>query len=160
MRKLKYDCLSWEHISNGYVNPWDLLNNFCFYVLTQKLLFVIKESRNKTWKREMPPASCTRPSEMEVRPCILRAATLPGWGCNTRRVAQLTFEVVLQALGIEIDSTPVSSIPLADYKDDLYTFEDDSEDNLYPWKTTSIDENCANKTKSPIITGKEDTEQQ
>ena len=47
-----------------------------------------------------------------------------------------------------------------DYKDDLYTFEDDSEDNLYPWKTTSIDENCANKTKSPIITGKEDTEQQ
>ena len=41
MRKLKYDCLSWEHISNGYVNPWDLLNNFCFYVLTQKLLFVM-----------------------------------------------------------------------------------------------------------------------
>ena len=41
MRKLKYDCLSWEHISNGYVNPWDLLNNFCFYVFTLKLLFVM-----------------------------------------------------------------------------------------------------------------------
>ena len=47
-----------------------------------------------------------------------------------------------------------------DYKNDLYTFKDDLEDNLYPWKMTSIDENCANKTQWPIVTGKEDTEQQ
>ena len=35
-----------------------------------------QESRTKVWRGERPPASCTRPSEMEVRPCILRAATL------------------------------------------------------------------------------------
>ena len=41
---------------------------------------------------------------------------------------------------------------LKDYKDDLHW--------KMTWKMTSIDENCANKTQWPIVTGKEDTEQQ
>ena len=28
-------------MSNGYVDPWDMLNNFCFHVYTQKWVFVI-----------------------------------------------------------------------------------------------------------------------
>ena len=28
-------------MSNAYVDPWDMLNNFCFHVYTQKRVFVI-----------------------------------------------------------------------------------------------------------------------
>ena len=29
------------HMSNAYVDPWDMLNNFCFHVYAQKWVFVI-----------------------------------------------------------------------------------------------------------------------
>ena len=32
MCRLKSDCLSCCHMSNAYVDPWDMLNNFCFHV--------------------------------------------------------------------------------------------------------------------------------
>ena len=28
------------HMSNAYVDPWDMLNNFCFHVYAQKSLFI------------------------------------------------------------------------------------------------------------------------
>ena len=28
------------HMSNAYVDPWDMLNNFCFHVYAQMSLFV------------------------------------------------------------------------------------------------------------------------
>ena len=27
-------------MSNAYVDPWDMLNNFCFHVYAQKSLFI------------------------------------------------------------------------------------------------------------------------
>ena len=28
------------HMSNAYVDPWDMLNNFCFHVYAQMLMFM------------------------------------------------------------------------------------------------------------------------
>ena len=33
--------LSYCHMSSDYVDHWDMLNNFCFHVYAQKLLFMI-----------------------------------------------------------------------------------------------------------------------
>ena len=49
MCKLKNNCLSCCHISHvtchmsnayAYVDPWDMLNNFCFHVYAQMSLFM------------------------------------------------------------------------------------------------------------------------
>ena len=52
--------------------------------------------------------------------------------------------VFISILSREMFKSSILSIP---FTDDLYTFKDDLEDNLYPWKMTSIDENCADKTQ-------------
>ena len=76
------------------------------------------------------------------------------WGLKFDIFSIPNFLATFYVLGSPIEND------LKDYKDDLYTFKDDLEDNLYPWKMTSIDENCADKTQWPIVTGKEETEQQ
>ena len=43
-------------MSNDYVDPWDMLNNFCFHVYAQKSLF-IGENYNAFLQLLHPPPS-------------------------------------------------------------------------------------------------------
>ena len=42
------------HMSNAYVDPWDMLNNFCFDVYAQKSLFIGENSNDFFWTTPSP----------------------------------------------------------------------------------------------------------
>ena len=45
-------------MSNAYIDPWDMLNNFCFHVYAQMSLFVaVGENVNAFFWTAPPPAS-------------------------------------------------------------------------------------------------------
>ena len=48
-------------MSNAYVDPWDMLNNFCFYVYAQMSLFVGENDNAYFLTAAAPPSPVSGP---------------------------------------------------------------------------------------------------
>ena len=45
------------HMSNAYDDPWDMLNNFCFHVYAQMLMFMGENDNGYFWTSSPSPVS-------------------------------------------------------------------------------------------------------